>query len=142
MTVARSQNIADEFDEAIYELVGDILEETYKKGDEVDCISKYLKDKNIIEKFYTQELLFEPEKLKEKLKPFLPAAAKSCSKEKDPATMGSSAQQKSFFSTPSGIGTIMGIVALVLVIIGIIGGRLISSKKNRNRERVSTDDTL
>lgn len=124
-----SQNIKDEFDHTIYETTKDLLQPTY--GDKVDCMMKYLKDKNIIDNIYTSELLFDNEQLEKRLKPFLPDALKNCSTTSD--------VPEPFLKTPSGIGLIIGIVILLSA---IVGGLLYwrSSTKKRNLQRVSTDD--
>lgn len=73
----RAENIEDEFDESIYDFTFDILNATYT-NERSKCILNNLKDNKIINDFYTTQLLFEPDTLKQKLEPYLPEAEKSC----------------------------------------------------------------
>lgn len=86
-----ARSIDDEIDETIYDLIENKLENDYAKDNiTTACIIQYLKDKEIVQKFYRQQLFFEDDLLDSELKPHLPAAEEECSLSGDKSSTGAS----------------------------------------------------
>lgn len=62
----------------IYDSVKIIIEANERYSDDVECMTQYLIDHEIVKSFYTPSLTRTPNRLKKELEPYLPDAQESC----------------------------------------------------------------
>lgn len=109
-SLVRGQKIKDEIDETVYDLIHDLLMERYPKEDSrVDCMVEALKENKNVDKFYSPQLLFNTDALKQKLEPYLPEVDKECKNPDEVKNIAATAYIKSF-----GNVMIIGIASAVL----------------------------
>lgn len=69
---SKNENIKDEIDDSIYETIKSTLKDDKKLSDaKIECIVSFIYRKNLIDRVYTTELLFDPEKLMTHIKPMV-----------------------------------------------------------------------
>lgn len=76
--LARAEDVNKVVYPGIYDSVKMIIEANEKYSDDVECMTKYLIDNDIVQSFHTPGLTRSPEKLKRELEPYLPDAKESC----------------------------------------------------------------
>lgn len=74
----RAEDVNKVVSPGIYDTVKDIIEANEQYSDDVECMTKYLVDNNIVSGFYTPGLARSPSQLKKELEPYLPDAKESC----------------------------------------------------------------
>lgn len=148
----------DDIDESIYDQILNIFNSKHPKDSELaSCLTDYYRRNRIVDRFYTRQLLSDNAKLEEELKPYIPKAESNCKPDIDPNEKdgeknnendkkngneksednNKSDDSGSFFSTPWGIATIVGIVAVAVAIAGFVGKMFLTKSRG---QRIPTSD--
>lgn len=74
----RAQYENTEIDARIEESLKDVISRMNQYSDVAGCMAKKLMDQRIVDRFYTADLLTDPEKLKQEVEPYLADAKSFC----------------------------------------------------------------
>ena len=120
------------------DLVNTALEERYGKNEnlKIQCVKDYFEEKKVVTEVYNEQHVLEPELLTKDLQPHFVLAEKNCGALFAVDDMPST---ESFFNSPSGIITIVAIIAALAAIIGVAGKMFM--RRKTHGERVATNES-
>lgn len=120
-----SNIIRQSLDEGIYSAIYSMLTDDFGYNeDKAQCMIDDFRERRLADNFYSLDYLFDSENLQKEIQPYVDDASTKCT-------------LSAFFSSPSGICVVIGIVLLVVGLIGLgvfvlIKTKIIPTSTNKN----------